>query len=81
MEAPTTPPRFIPTEPRSVEDTGLILAFIADLVETVAGVKPVGGNLPLAVTYTPATIGPVSGCINFTSNAPAATPPSTCAMM
>lgn len=31
MEAPSTP-RFIPTEPRSVEDTGLKLAFIADLV-------------------------------------------------
>lgn len=34
---------------------------------------PVGGNLPLDVTYTPATVGPVTGCINITSDAPAAT--------
>ena len=34
---------------------------------------PVGGNLPLNVTYLPATVGPVTGCITITSDAPAAT--------
>jgi hypothetical protein len=34
---------------------------------------PVGNNVPFNITYTPGTVGPVTGCINITSNAPVAT--------